>query len=65
MVKVAARKFFGVALILIGIFALFTPLTPGSWLVFLGLEFLGVRVLARDQVKGWFQKARQRFTRRA
>jgi len=35
----------GVLLILIGVFALLTPLTPGSWLALIGLEILGIRFL--------------------
>ena len=35
----------GVLLILIGVFALLTPLTPGSWLALIGLEILGIRIL--------------------
>jgi hypothetical protein len=32
-----------VILILYGIFALLTPLTPGSWLALIGMEMLGIR----------------------
>ncbi|MHC4207487.1 MAG: hypothetical protein ACYSTT_22760 [Planctomycetota bacterium] len=35
----------GILLILIGVFALLTPLTPGSWLALIGLEILGIRIL--------------------
>ncbi len=38
----------GVFLLLLGLAALFTPFTPGSWLALVGLEFLGLRVLLRD-----------------
>ncbi|PIW35378.1 MAG: hypothetical protein COW25_00045 [Candidatus Nealsonbacteria bacterium CG15_BIG_FIL_POST_REV_8_21_14_020_37_12] len=37
------KKVVGVILILIGLAAFFTPLTPGSWLAIIGLELLGVR----------------------
>ncbi len=40
----------GVFLLILGLAALFTPLTPGSWLALVGLEFLGLRVLLRDWV---------------
>lgn len=43
----------GVILILLGLFALVTPLTPGSWLALIGLELLGVRVLLRDRSRAW------------
>jgi uncharacterized protein YqgC (DUF456 family) len=38
-----ARIVVGVGLILVGLAAFFTPLTPGSWLVVVGLEMLGWR----------------------
>jgi len=47
------KKVTGVTLILIGILALITPFTPGSWLVFVGLEVFGIRLLAWDKVKNW------------
>lgn len=47
------KKVAGVLLILIGLLALITPFTPGAWLAFIGLEFLGVRLLAWDRFKNW------------
>ena len=35
----------GLFLVAVGLFALVTPLTPGSWLGLIGLELLGIRVL--------------------
>jgi hypothetical protein len=35
----------GVFLIIIGVIALLTPLTPGSWLALIGLEILGLRII--------------------
>jgi membrane protein implicated in regulation of membrane protease activity len=35
----------GVFLIVIGVIALLTPLTPGSWLALIGLEILGLRII--------------------
>jgi len=40
-----SSKTTGVVLVIIGIIALLTPFTPGSWLIFVGLEILGVRFL--------------------
>jgi len=51
--KQIARKAVGVFLILVGLFALFTPFSPGSWLVLVGLEFLGLRILLRDKLLSW------------
>jgi hypothetical protein len=43
--KVIIKKIIGVILIIVGLFALLTPLTPGSWLALIGLELLGIRML--------------------
>ncbi|HEY4522177.1 MAG TPA: hypothetical protein VJH91_00880 [Candidatus Paceibacterota bacterium] len=48
------KKVLGATLILIGILALVTPFTPGSWLAFVGLELLGVRLLAWPRIKRWW-----------
>ena len=44
----ALKKIVGVILILLGLFALVTPLTPGSWLALIGLEMLGLGFIWRD-----------------
>ena len=46
------KKSLGYALILVGFLALVTPLTPGSWLIFVGLELIGIRY-AFDPESGW------------
>jgi hypothetical protein len=43
--KTIIKKVIGVILIIYGIFALLTPLTPGSWLALIGMELIGVRML--------------------
>ncbi len=50
------KNIIGVILILVGLAALFTPLTPGSWLAIIGLELLGVRILFFDKFKFWKKK---------
>ncbi|TSC81755.1 MAG: Uncharacterized protein G01um101420_860 [Parcubacteria group bacterium Gr01-1014_20] len=50
------RKIVGVILIALGFLALITPLTPGSWLIFVGLGFLGIRLTIWDRIKSWFLK---------
>lgn len=47
------KKILGVLLILIGVLALITPLTPGSWLALIGLELLGLRTLFDDKIRAW------------
>lgn len=48
-IKIMVKKTIGVILILIGLAALITPLTPGSWLAIIGLELLGIRILFFDK----------------
>jgi uncharacterized protein YqgC (DUF456 family) len=50
------KKVVGVILILVGLASLITPFTPGSWLAFIGLELLGVRILLSDGLKFWKKK---------
>ena len=50
------KKVVGVILILVGLAALVTPLTPGSWLAIIGFELLGVRILFFDKFKFWKRK---------
>ncbi len=45
------RMTIGVLCIIVGLLALFTPLTPGSWLALVGLELLGVRTLMREKAR--------------
>jgi len=40
--KTIIKKIIGVILVIIGLFALVTPFTPGSWLALIGLEMLGL-----------------------
>ncbi len=54
--KPKIKKVVGVILILVGLAALVTPLTPGSWLIFVGFEFLGIRMLFWDKIKARFKK---------
>lgn len=51
-----AKFLLGSFFILLGLLALVTPLTPGSWLVFVGLELIGIRILAWRRFAQWFKK---------
>lgn len=62
-IKTMVKKIIGVLLITIGLFAIITPFTPGSWLIFVGLELLGLRMLFWDKIKAWFQKRDSRKTK--
>ncbi len=54
----------GVFCLLFGLFALVTPFTPGSWLVFVGLELLGLTFLIPRPVRGYWEKFRDELLRR-
>jgi hypothetical protein len=45
------KKIVGAFLVLFGLFALVTPLTPGAWLAIIGLEMLGWGFIWRDHVR--------------
>jgi len=55
-IKITVKKIIGVLLIVIGLLVLVTPFTPGSWLIFVGMELFGFRMLFLDKIKSWFQK---------
>lgn len=58
MLKPVMKKTLGALLMLVGLLALVTPLTPGSWLIFVGLELFGFRMAAWDRVKAWLKNRR-------
>jgi hypothetical protein len=47
------KKVVGVILVIVGFLALVTPLTPGSWLIPIGLELLGWRLILQDRLLAW------------
>ncbi len=47
------KQVVGAILIVLGFLALVTPATPGSWLILVGLEFLGLRLLLSDRLLIW------------
>ena len=51
------KKTIGVILILFGFVAFFIPFISGSWLVIIGLELLGVRILFFDPLRRRFSEA--------
>lgn len=48
-VSPSLKKVVGVILMMIGVLALVTPFTPGSWLIFVGLELLGISIWRKDR----------------
>ena len=44
----ALRKSAGIICIILGVLSLLTPLTPGAWLIIVGLGILGVEVAIEE-----------------
>ena len=59
--RVRMRKIFGIIFIVLGFLALIMPLTPGAWLIFVGLELLGF-TLINDKIRGWWKRLRNKDT---
>ena len=49
----------GVLLVLVGLFALVTPLTPGAWLGLIGLEMLGLGFIIPAKIRNLWKKERK------
>ncbi|MBN1392429.1 MAG: hypothetical protein JW947_06450 [Sedimentisphaerales bacterium] len=50
LLKNILKKTIGVILIIVGLAALLTPLTPGSWLALIGLQMLGWGFLLENRI---------------
>lgn len=55
------RKIVGWAFLIFGFIALITPVLPGSWLIFVGAEMLGIEILSRGNILQYYEKVRQWF----
>ncbi len=52
------KKIVGWVLIILGLLAFLTPLTPGGWLLFVGAELVGIEMLSQRRVTEYYQKVR-------
>ena len=52
------KKILGVVCIILGFLALVTPLTPGAWLIFVGLTLLGITLEVSEdhRLAGWARR---------
>lgn len=56
------KKILGLSAIIIGFIALITPFTPGAfWLLFIGLQMLGVHLVFLDKVERQLKKLGGKF----
>lgn len=49
------KKALGIILIILGFLALITPCSPGSWLILIGLELLGLGFLLEDKLPAFLK----------
>lgn len=45
-----ASKAIGLILVILGLLIHLIPLMPGGWIIFLGLELMGIRLLVQDKI---------------
>ena len=57
------KRILGILLLIIGIVALVTPLTPGAWLIFVGLELLGLGFLIPSGLRKYWVRVKSRMWR--
>jgi len=51
------KKVIGVVLIVLGVLVHFIPFVPAGWIILIGLELLGVRLLFWDKIrKSWRER---------
>lgn len=55
------KRIIGVLCLLIGLLALVTPLTPGSWLALVGIELLGLTFLLPKKIRDPWDAMRDRL----
>jgi len=65
ILKQVLKKTVGVILVIIGLVALVTPLTPGSWLALIGLEMLGFGFLLDNKIGRAIKKKFERFKKKS
>lgn len=63
-VRFVLKKVLGIVLVLVGVLALFTPLTPGSWLALIGFELLGLSFLFPRRVREPWEKMKEKLQAR-
>jgi hypothetical protein len=50
------KKLFGVVAVILGFVGWLLPVVPGLWLMFLGLELLGIEILFFDKIVKFMKK---------
>lgn len=58
---IVLKRILGVLCIILGLFALVTPLTPGAWLILVGIELLGLHFLLPKSVRDKWHVMREKL----
>jgi hypothetical protein len=53
------KKALGIIFIILGFIALITPCSPGSWLILVGLEFMGLGFLFENRLPAFLKSRHQ------
>ncbi|MFA6464078.1 MAG: hypothetical protein WCV55_03685 [Candidatus Paceibacterota bacterium] len=48
--KITTKKILGAVLIILGLILHLIPLFPAGWIIVVGLELLGIRLLLQDKI---------------
>lgn len=47
------KKPLGIIIVIFGLILHLIPFFPASWIIVLGLELIGIRILLQDKIKAW------------
>lgn len=61
LLSTTAKKILGLLCLVLGFLALVTPLTPGSWLVLVGIELLGLSFLLPRRIREPWERLKERL----
>ncbi len=64
MMRLTIKRLLGVICLVLGLAALVTPLTPGAWLMFVGIELLGLSFLLPRPVRTRWEALKMRLMER-
>lgn len=62
IIPIALRKPVGIFLVVLGLILHLIPLVPASWIIVLGLELIGIRILIQDKIKKFLENRKNKPT---
>ncbi len=61
MTKIVFKRALGVLCLIVGFIGLVAPIIPGVWLIFIGLELLGLMFLLPRPVRELYEKVKMKL----